>query len=264
MDSYGRIEVTDSSGWCKEFPLAKGLVHIGSDPRNDVILGAGRGAGVAPRHLQVVPGQGAGYRVINLSDADILLDAPSSPSGGVVLPSRSVMDVADGDRLQLGDFSLVFHLGAHSSGARAVPVSRQRALAGTAAEETSDVIGLSLSLPRTSLDLDRDIEGTVIVHNLGDRPGVQFKLELEGLTPDCYEIGPGPILFPNAAKEVFLRLHHSRKPEPPAGDHRILIRATAPEAYPGQRAVVSEVIHVPPFYSHQLRFVVPGGHEQFR
>jgi hypothetical protein len=68
-------------------------------------------------------------------------------------------------------------------------------------------------------------------------------------------MGPGPILFPNAEKEVFLRLHHSRKPSPAAGVQRISISATAPVAYPGQRAEASSELQIAPFYAQELRFL---------
>jgi len=79
-------------------------------------------------------------------------------------------------------------------------------------------------------------------------------LTVEGLDDDCYEIGPGPILFPGVSKEVRLRLHHPRRPQPPAGPHQICVRATADE-YPGEEAVVTQKIRIMPFYSHELRLL---------
>ena len=49
-----QVEVVDRDGWRKAFPLEKHIVHIGSDPRNDVVLDSRRGAGVAARHLQLI------------------------------------------------------------------------------------------------------------------------------------------------------------------------------------------------------------------
>ena len=76
---------------------------------------------------------------------------------------------------------------------------------------------------------------------------------VDGLDPACLEIGPGPLLFPNAEKEVPFRVHHPRSPKPPAGDYRLRIRATAPAAYPGESAIVTQMIHVLPYYSHRVR-----------
>jgi hypothetical protein len=91
---------------------------------------------------------------------------------------------------------------------------------------------------------------------VGDRAAVQFKIELEGLDPDSYEIGPGPVLFPNAEKTVTFRLRHPKRPYPPAGPHRITFHVTAPDAYPDERATISQEVEVAPFYRHKTRVVV--------
>lgn len=264
MDRGNKVEITDRDGWRKELPLQKNLIHIGSEPRNDIVLELWRGSGVAPRHLQLISIQGDGqrYRAINLGDTDILL----GESGDTVLSPRTSVDIADGAHLKLGDFTLVFHLSglgrkgvgqpivAHEEHAAAETVVRG-AFPSMPEEAISDVIGLKLILPQAPLDPECPLEGSVVVHNLGNKPGVQFKLEVEGLEPDCYEMGPGPILFPNVEKAVFLRLYHPRGPHPASGDHPIRIRATAPEAYPGESATVSREIQILPFYNHTLRLM---------
>jgi len=211
-------------------------------------------------------------------------------SGARVIPPRSFADVADGDCLQLGDFVLTFRfsadVGALESGpaapvmAGAAPAAPAMVGAAPAAPVMASVapaapvvagaapapapesgppsqgsIGLSLGLPEAQLFPDRLLEGRVTVCNRGSKPGVQFKLQVEGLDPDCYEIGAGPILFPGAEKDVSFCLMHPRRSRPVAGEHRFIIRATAAEAYPGESAVVSQVIRIMPFYSHKLRVV---------
>jgi hypothetical protein len=93
----------------------------------------------------------------------------------------------------------------------------------------------------------------VTVRNLGNKAGVQFRLEVEGLETGAYEIGPAPVLFPNAQKEVFLRLTHPRKPLPGVGVQRIAVHATAPVAYPGERAMVAQSIRLMPYLHHAVR-----------
>ena len=105
---------------------------------------------------------------------------------------------------------------------------------------------------------DHPLTGSITVKNLGNQTGVQFKLEVDGLDPKYYEIGPAPILFPNVEREIYFHLRHPRSPELPAGDYRITIRATAPEAYPGEAAMVSQMIRILPYYSHEVRFVDQG------
>jgi hypothetical protein len=116
-----------------------------------------------------------------------------------------------------------------------------------------DSISLRLKLDQTVLGLDTPIEGSVVVRNSGTRPGAQFRLEVIGLEPECYEIGAGPILFPNAEREVAFQFVHSKKITPKAGEHRVIIRATSPDAYPGQVAVAIANIQVAPFYNHEIK-----------
>jgi hypothetical protein len=116
-----------------------------------------------------------------------------------------------------------------------------------------DNIGLRMNLAQTLLSVDAPLEGSVVVRNAGNRPGAQFRLEIVGLEPDAYEIGPGPILFPNAEREVGFRLKHSGKTSPRAGDLRLIVRATAPDAYPGQVAVATQTIQVAPVYKHAVK-----------
>jgi hypothetical protein len=110
-----------------------------------------------------------------------------------------------------------------------------------------------MTLAGGKLAVGQPLEGAVTVRNLGDKTGVQFQLQAEGLEPDCVEIGPAPILFPNAEKEVFFRVRHPQAARPPAGEFRFRIRATAPTAYPGESTTAATVIQVEPFYSHELR-----------
>ncbi len=273
MGSGRNVEITDRDGWRKEFALEKPLVHIGSDAKNDIVLEARHGGGVAPRHLQLVAVAGSaapGFRAINLSDRDIAVGESRARS---FLP-RSAMDIADGDCLHLGDFTLVFHLARAATGAVPPPSAERVAPAAAAAgpgrgrpaappaaaserpvageEKASAHIGLRLSLPQAAVEPGQPLEGMIIVRNLGDEPGVQFRLEIEGLDPDWYEVGPGPILFPNVEKGVYLRLRHPQGPALAAGRHRFQVHASAPDAYPGEKVSVSREIEILPFYRHTL------------
>jgi len=237
------------------FPLQKNITYIGSDPDDDIVLEEWRSAGVTPRHLQLVYLPGKGYHLVNLGDTNIRL----GDSGNRVIPPHSSTKMSAGESIRLGNFTIVFHVGgaAPSAGDAEAPSSANgdetSAPSGAIGDdETSEALGLALSLPQTTLGLDRPLEGTITISNLGDQTGVQFKLEVEGLDPDCYEIGPGPILFPGAERKVPLRLRHSRRPTPPAGDYCIRVHATAPGAYPGESATASHVIQILPFYDYEL------------
>ena len=251
-----RIEIADQDGWHKTFPLQKTLVHIGSAPGNDIVLESRSGGWIADRCLQVLSLPSvAGYRLVNVGDSDILLGS----SGTRVLAPRTTVDVLPGESIKIGDFTCTFRgAGVAPGGLPGAEESPTHAADLTPVLESSDQIGVSLSLSQTELGPDTPIEGRVTVRNLGNQTGVQFKLELEGLPPDCCEIGPGPILFPNAARDVPLRLSHPRRPDPPAGEHLVLVRVTAPGAYAGEAATVSRIIQILPFYAHELRLTPPG------
>jgi hypothetical protein len=245
MTAENFLEVTDKEGWKKVFALEKAIIYVGSDPRNDVVLDPTRGSGVSRRHLQLIQvSGGGGYRLINMGEADVRLGA----RGETNLPPRAFMELNPGEKVTLGDFSLHFEgdvpLSLADDGAGALPGAQR-----------SRSIGLSLVLPQTQLGLDKPLEGTVVVRNWGAKTGAQFKLDVDGLDPRCLEIGPGPILFPNAEKEVYFRVHHPRAAKPAAGDYRLRIRATAPQAYPGEAAVVTQTIQLLPYYSHKVRLL---------
>jgi hypothetical protein len=255
MAVHGRVRVTDKDGWRQEFVLDKALVFVGSAPENDIVLPIDRGAGVAARQVQLVAlgEEEPRFRVVNLGASAVRL-----PSGDEPLAPRAVGIVGDGDELQLGDFSLAFHLGDSAS----APAPNRRSggqkssvpPSGAGSRGAGD-IGLAFHLSRTVLETDQPIEGTITVHNSGSKPGVQFRIELLGFPADCYEMGPGPILFPGAEKRVPLRIRHPQSPDPAAGDHEILVRVSAPDAYPGQRAEEAQTVRVAPFYRHALHFV---------
>lgn len=230
MEPY--ITVTNRDGWRKEFPLQGNLIYLGSAPDNSIVFSPEHGQGVAPRHLQLIAMPG-GFRAVNLGDTSIQID-------GVAVEPRFAVDVGDCTNLALGDFAITFHLD-------------EVVTTGDLRTTPTNAIGLGLVLPRTVvLNPDQPVEGTVVVRNQGNESGVQFQLALEGLDENSYEMGPGPILFPNAQKEVFLRLYHPRKPYPPAGEHQVHIRATAPDAYPGQSAVESRTVTITPYFDHAL------------
>jgi len=241
MDPGNHVEVVDRDGWRKQFPLRKPLLYIGAEAGNDIVLESYRGAGVSARHLQLIGRQDApgGYRAVNLGDTELAL----GQEGERRLPPHSAVGVADGDLLRLGEFVLTFHL----DGGTAIKPS------GTGSASPS--MRLWFSLPGNKLDAAKPLEGMITVRNTGRMPGVQFRLELEGLDEECYEMGSGPILFPNVEKGVYLRLLHPRRPDMPAGTHKIVIRATAPDAYPGESVTVSQEIEILPFYAHDLRLL---------
>ena len=292
-----RITVTDRDGWRKDFTVQKSIVYIGSDPANDVVLDGARGTGVAGRQLQLLSlaANGVGYRLVNLGSSDLVLGVASdralSPFASAALKEGDQIRLGDFTLIfssldAVSSTPMPALPSGAAQGAAAAPVAATAAAAtsqpvqsaastpaapsqpapapaapaSVAADTatTATSIGMRLVLPPLPLSPDQPLEGTIVVRNQGSRPGAQFRLQVEGLDPSWYEIGPSPILFPNAEKEIPLRIIHPRKPNPPAGEFRFSVRASAPEAYPREVASVTQTINILPYYSHKLRWLTTG------
>ena len=257
MAQRGTVAVIDKGGWSRSFPLNKNIIHIGSDARNDIVIETWHGAGLAARHLQLVPSptSGLGYRLVNMGPIEVLLE----PNRGALLP-RAAADLADGDTARLGELTFVFHgegAGAPlaATGVAVAPPATANHPALAAAARNGNPIGLHLTLAHALLAPGQPIDGAIVIKNQGNQgetTGVQFKIEVKGFEPDSYELGPAPILFPDVEKPVLFRLRHPHKPNPPAGDCRLTIRVTAPNTYPGEAATVSQVIQIAAYIKHSL------------
>jgi hypothetical protein len=236
------VIVTDRDGWRKEYPLTKNIIHVGCASNNEIVLDNAHGAGVAPRHVQVIATP-QGARIVNIGNTPITVGATARNSA----PPLAVIDIPSGEIIRIGDYTLTIRTEGSNGN---IPMAGLGSGAG--ATSSGQVIGLRASFSKTQLYPDKALEGSVLVRNLGDKSGAQFKLEIEGLDPDCYEIGPGPVLFPGAEKPVSLRLLHSKRCKPPAGEFRFQIRAIAPTAYPEASATITQVIYIMPYYRYQL------------
>jgi hypothetical protein len=245
------VIVTDRDGWRKEYPLTKNIIHVGSAPNNEIVLDNAHGAGVAPRHVQVIATP-QGARIVNIGNSAITIGATARNPA----PPLAVIDIPSGEIIRIGDYTLTIRTEGSNGNSSAASLGSAASVTGaaslTGAASGGQVIGLRASFSKTQLWPDKPLEGNVLVRNLGDRSGAQFKLEIDGLDPDCYEIGPGPVLFPGAEKPVTLRLLHSRRPIPPAGEYRFQIRAIAPTAYPEASATITQVIYIMPYYRYRL------------
>ncbi len=245
MNQFFEIKVTDRSGWGKTFSIEqdKSIVYIGADADNDIVLDSSRG--IAPRHAQLIWVSGQGYRLVNLGTEGREVRVNSS---GAMLSSHAFTDVVTGSSITMGDFTLTFQFGAnfHSyASSTAISVSN-----------TSRNIELKLSLPRTKLVPERELEGQVIVRNLGKVGGIQFKLDVSGMPSECYDDITGQILAPGTCgRPIPLRLRHTEKSMPPAGKYTLIVRASAQAAYPGEVVSVSHNIFILPYYQHTMRIL---------
>src|SRR5258706_14896419 len=90
------VAVTDQAGWSKEFSLVKTIAYVGSDKRNDIVLDPERGAGVSPRHLQLISVP-TGYRLINMGDTEVRLGANAE----VAVPPAALVVGQQGEARQV-------------------------------------------------------------------------------------------------------------------------------------------------------------------
>jgi hypothetical protein len=269
------IEITDKDGWRKEFQIRKTITHIGCDAANDMVLEPLRGAGVLPRHVQLITGNGL-FRLVNIGNVEFKAWQMGDSPREIQVSPFSAIDLQNGMQIKLGDFRLKLSLDEGTPalvGESALPNPATLALTAAGSQTNgsgngngttqppgdgnpfiigAEVIGLKLKLSRAVLTPNQPLIGTVAVRNRGNKTGAQFKLDVIGLPPEMVEMGPGPILFPNAEKEVPIKFIHPMGPRPPAGELRVVIRAVAPDAYPGQSASIAQFLNIAPYYSHKL------------
>lgn len=147
-----KIDIIDRDGWRNEFPLQEKIVYIGSQVSDDNIsLAATRGAGVSPLHAQLVawPTLRSGYRLVNLSSTDIVSSSLSDP----VIPPRNAKTLADGEAIQLGEFTLNFSITEEHH------------------EQPSDNMMVGLTLSQVSPDSDQSSDTTARTIEIIDGDG---------------------------------------------------------------------------------------------
>lgn len=229
--SEGRIEVINPEGWKREFPLRRSILYVGSAAGSDILLPV---AEIAPRHLQFVPSTSnrMGYRMINLGGASVVVRGAGSSDPREVA-SRASTELNDGDRIEVGGYTIAFYSG----------------------DMSSQVIQLRLEAPIARVELDKPLEGALYIRNGGDRAGVQFLVEVQGIDNRFVQIESGPVLFPDGEKRVAFRISHPHASSPAAGDQPINFVVTAPEGYPGETAVASLVVSIAPYFAHKVRLI---------
>ena len=278
-----QIWVSDRDGWLHAFAISRTLMHIGSDERCDIVLDAKRGGGVSSRHLQLVlPGNGKPGKFINLGDSEVRT-ARDQVTFKVIAP-RASAELAEGQILHVGDFTIWFDDKMPiNPGQPIVPAAPQTSiqrpalsapqtrtpvqsmLTGTTTALIDPLMGTPpasassiatrINLPSRSLSPSRPLEGGLVIRNTGTKTGAQFRIELNGLQPQCFELGAGPVLFPSAEREVPLRILHPGTSVLMAGQQQFTIRVTSPVAYPGEVATVTHVVQVDPVYRHRIEIL---------
>lgn len=288
MDQYlpntkVQIEIIDREGGLRSVKelnyQQKRFTYIGSDPKNDICLGQpGNEKGVTPKHLQVIvetgdfgTGQtGLRCKAVNLSGSPIEVSASSisAPSGQAQsqLARLSAMVIAGEERLSLGAYDLVFHLGDFQATSEVTPfqVAPFQAAAYPAADTsyaegvkpgTGGTIRLRIELPRRPLTPANPLDGRVYVMNMSSRRDVQVTLKLEGLPPECFTLGQAPLLYPGAEQDVNVHINHPGIPKIAPGPLKITISAEMGEGDTRETVSASQEIIVSAFCSHSIHLI---------
>ncbi|MEM7029362.1 MAG: FHA domain-containing protein [Chloroflexota bacterium] len=257
------IEVRPTTGKTIQHVVKNVITYIGTDSACDIVLSSEMGRGIAKRHAQFIylPESDEPYRFLSLSTTVGQSDAAGNEDKGTLFTSQPVKN---GDQIQIGQYILIFHLGADTPAAdttdtRQVPASvppNTDDPDSRREESFSKSIGLHLFLPTTKLKPGEPIFGSVTVSNIGDQSGVKFRLKVAGLHQDIYILNAGPLLPLSASADINFYLYHTERPEPEAGNYPFTLEAMAEEAYGDETVSVSQKIEVLPFYKHELTLEV--------
>ena len=231
--------LTDERGWQKPFQLNEGVYWIGSADKVQIQLPVMKD--ISPYHLQVVNAHNSqSVRLINLSRGSIVVQKGAEST---LFAPGGIMDVFGPEIFRLGPYTLHFQL------------QKQNESQPATAEGKQKVIGLRLVLPDVVLRPNIPLVGVLSLQNLGNQ-ACQFRVEIDGIPEQCYEITPPPLIFAGGEENTEIRFFH-KMVAPPAGQQKITLRVSAPEVYPGEVASVQQVLKVMPYYAQSLSLLKP-------
>lgn len=240
MSQASRVRVTNREKWSKECLLTGQIIYIGSRADNDIAIQEAT-SHVEERHLLLRPSalNSYSYALVNLSSAN-LHHYPVGKGAGeiaseIVRPGASV-ELDHNHRVIFGnDHELVFSLG----------------------DQTSAMFELGVKMDgSTLLSPTAHLTGRISIKNIGNQNAAQFAVAVEGLPSECIDIEAGPMLFSGVQKEVAFRLKHPKQAWPLAGpEHPIRFHITADEAYPGEKAMLVQMIEIAPYLAHNVQVI---------
>ncbi len=223
------LKITSVQGKMKTEVLNKHIVRIGSDVLNDVCL---QGGDIQPFHLQILSesGEDGVTRVVNLTDQPV----------GITLNRESYWlnpyasaELSHEDEIELGDYAMVVNLPIKDGLVR-----------------NSKYFEAALAFPSETLPTDSILEGHLTIRNLGQK-GAQFKVDVEGLPENCFQIDEVPLLYPSAVEDVNFRVIHQGV-VPQAGYVTFYVSITSPDHYPDEQVVLQYNIYIAPQYRQKL------------
>ena len=224
--------VIDKSGWSIPVKIQRATTRIGSAPTNDVQLQSPQ---IASLHLQIFysPDLPTSCKVVNMaSEIRVKLSRDTQ-----TLATFATLDIHDGDEIMLGDYRIKLTLPR-----TAIVV------------QTTKMIDASLSFAEPVLRPEFEAVGHLTIKNAGSQPNCQFQVEIDGLSPDCFQIDPIPLMYPGAQEEVRVLIIH-RGYYPPNGLQQLIFKITAPESYPGERCIIQQGLFVMPVFEQSLELI---------
>lgn len=221
--------IVEKSGWSKSLKIDRAVIRVGSASSNDIQL---QSPEIAAVHIQIFnPSVTDSYcKVVNLAH-EIAVKVSRDIHK---LPSFASVNVRDGDEILLDGYSITFRL----------PQS-------TNVLKPARKIQGNLCLTEAFLRPEHATTGVLTIMNAGEQSGCQFKVEVQGLPADCYQIDPIPLMYQGAQEDVRVQFFH-RTHYPSAGLQTILIKLSSPESYPGEELLIRQEIYVAPVFRQVL------------
>ena len=227
------IKITNSKGKTRTEVLGQAIIRIGTDDGNDISL---QSKEVSPFHLQILNFKDGEHknRVVNLTDLPVAITLNQE---AYWLGPYAYSEINNGDEVELGDFKLQFSLPIKGGQVR-----------------TSPYFKASLEFPTNVLPPETMLEGVLTLHNTGGKAGCQFKIEIEGLPEECYQIDSIPLLYPSAVEKIPFRLFHQGT-APAVGYLTFFITLSAPDKYPDHEVIVQHNIYISPYFKQTLDMI---------
>ncbi len=221
--------IVEKSGWSKSIKTDRAVIRVGSAPSNDVQLQSPK---IAAVHIQILHSADtdSSCKVVNLAH-----EITARVSREIHrLPPFAAVDVRDGDEILFDNYSITFRL----------PLSAN-------VMQSARRIQAALSFADAVLQPKFATTGVLTIKNAGEHSACQFQVDIEGLSADCFQIDPIPLMYSGAQEEVRIRIFH-RILYPPAGLQTIVLKVSAPESYPGEELIIRQGIYVTPVFKQAL------------
>ncbi|MCB2179914.1 FHA domain-containing protein [bacterium] len=227
------IKVTNPKGKTRTEVFDKAIIRIGTDESNDICLSS---KDILPFHLQTLNFKNGEQknRVVNLTDLSVAITLNQE---AYWLGPYAYSEINNGDEVELGDFKLQFNLPIKGGQVR-----------------TSPHFKASLEFPTNVLPSETMLEGILTLHNTGEKAGCQFKIDVEGLPEDCYQIDSIPLLYPSAVENIPFRLFHQGT-APKVGYQTFFVKLSSPDKYPDHEVVIQHNIYISPYFKQTLEII---------